>query len=109
MHNYKCLFIGDGQLKISTVHNKDNNMHGLKITPVTKEEAQPVNSKFITDDPMNPDCREGTIIIWAKNLEGVRVLQDTVNSLALFMNGYVVEDQPNDWTPSTYSLTKNIS
>lgn len=98
------LIIGEGCLKISTVHSEGK--HGLLITPVSKEEARPVNEKFPGTPGSQADIRHESIIIWAANLEGVRVLQDAVNALALFMNGFVVEDQPGDLDPRTHQLVK---
>lgn len=104
MTEHISLILGEGRLKISTVHGEGK--HGLCITPVSQQEARPVNEKFPDTFGADADIRPESIIIWAKNLEGVRVLQDTVNALALFMNGQVVEDQPDDWDPRTYALTR---
>ncbi len=88
----KCgtqLIIGEGRLYVSTIHGEGK--HGLLIRPI--EEAHAVNSKDPTikaGDPAN--ISDGDIVIWASNFEGVLVLQQAVNELCLWMNGFEVTD-----------------
>lgn len=102
MTEHTSLILGEGRLKIVTVHGEGK--YGLLITPM--DEPHEVNSKFHGECGQPADIRPASIVIWAANLEGVRVLQDAVNSLALFMNGRLVEDQPGDWDPRTYELVR---
>ena len=96
------LIIGEGRLKICPVHSEGKT--GLLITPV--EEAHEVGEPFPEEGGKVADIRENSIVIWVANVEGVRVLQDAVNSVALFMTGCAVVDRPEGFDPRTHELVK---
>ena len=84
------LVVGEGGLMFNTIHGEGK--HGIFISP--SGQRRKINERFTEGETLysinnrHPD----SVAIWAANLEGVRVFQDTLNALALFMNGCVVED-----------------
>jgi len=66
-----------------------NDRHGILLRPV--EEAHPIDSIDPTWKPDTPyEARDGDVVIWMDNIQGARVLQDTVNIACLELEGYDV-------------------
>jgi hypothetical protein len=82
----KDILIGGGSLIVSGVGQGDNEGIGIYKAP---------NHGMETDSPV-PMSRlkdvEPEIAIWFKDMKAVRLFQDQVNSAALRMNGYAIEN-----------------
>jgi hypothetical protein len=81
--------IGYGKVWISHIMVLPDERHGILLRPV--EKAHPIDSKDPNWNPNTPyQAQDGDVVIWLDNLEGARVLQETVNVACLELNGYSV-------------------
>ena len=85
------LEIGNGTVYICNIVREGRK--GILLRPV--EEAREVGKDAENFMPENEDYipQVNDVVIWLKNIEGVRVLQDIVGSACLIMDGYRIVNE----------------
>ena len=78
--------LGNGTVLLQTIEQGERRGICFRVG----QEKRGIDETLPNDDPRNNDFfpDENSFIIWCDNLESCRVLQDKVNTLALFLNGY---------------------
>ncbi len=89
MRRGRCCELGDGEYWIGAIE-AENNMKGIMIRPAGK--AYEIDSSDPKFESNMSEVTEDDMIIFCKNLESARVLQDAVNIMVLELNGRKVTD-----------------